>query len=161
MKLGVLSDTHNNIKNVRDIVKLFNERKVSRIVHTGDITQSKTLDALSYLDAPLFGVYGNNDVERDALMETASMHNFYFQDPPLELELNDQKIIIVHDPRDLEGALTTQHSLALHGHTHMLRIERTNSQLIFNPGECAGHMRGLNAIGIVDLDNLDVELLKF
>ena len=67
----------------------------------------------------------------------------------------------MHDPRDLEGVLTNQYSLALHGHTHMLRIERTEDQLIFNPGECAGHMKGLNAIGIVDLNNLDVELLKF
>tara|TARA_B100000530_G_C15522650_1_gene315253 strand:- start:15 stop:500 length:486 start_codon:yes stop_codon:yes gene_type:complete len=161
VKLGVLSDTHNNINNVRDIVNLFNKKKVDRIVHTGDITQSKTLAALSFLDAPLVGVYGNNDVERDALMETARMYNFCFQDPPFELELHDQKIIIVHDPRDLEGVLTNQYSLALHGHTHMLRIERTEDQLIFNPGECAGHMKGLNAIGIVDLNNLDVELLKF
>jgi hypothetical protein len=33
--------------------------------------------------------------------------------------------------------------------------------LIFNPGECAGHMIGFNAIGVLDLATLETELLKF
>jgi hypothetical protein len=32
---------------------------------------------------------------------------------------------------------------------------------IFNPGECAGHMTGYNAIGVVDLISLQTELLRF
>ena len=43
MKIGVVSDTHNNLKNVGRIVELFNEAEVERVIHTGDITQAKTL----------------------------------------------------------------------------------------------------------------------
>ena len=41
------------------------------------------------------------------------------------------------------------------------RIDREAHRLVFNPGECAGHLAGHNAVGVVDLANLEVELLKF
>jgi hypothetical protein len=40
-------------------------------------------------------------------------------------------------------------------------VERSGGRLRFNPGECAGHMPGHNAVGILDLETLGVELLRF
>ena len=40
MIIGVISDTHNNLRNVKKIIELFNEKKVELVIHTGDITQS-------------------------------------------------------------------------------------------------------------------------
>ena len=37
MKIGVVSDTHNNLRNVGRIVELFNDYGVERVIHTGDI----------------------------------------------------------------------------------------------------------------------------
>ena len=69
---------------------------------------------------------------------------------------------MVHDPLEFEGHLAEQHDLALHGHTHMYRLETWGrSTTMFNPGECAGHMQGYNAIGVVDLTDLRTELLRF
>ena len=161
MKIGVVSDTHNNLANVRDIVALFNQAGVERVVHTGDITQAKTLDALAGLEAPLYGVYGNNDVERDALQAAARRHGFVFQDPPLTLVWAERRIVVVHDPRDLPERPDQEAALALHGHTHMRRCERLGDALVFNPGECAGHLRGHNAVGVVDLRRLETRLLMF
>ena len=78
MRIGVVSDTHNNLKNVRKIVALFNAHGVDRVIHTGDISQAKTLDVLADLDAPLFGVFGNNDQEREALEAAIVQHGFCF-----------------------------------------------------------------------------------
>ena len=160
MRIGVVSDTHNNLANVYAIVELFNAAGVDRVVHTGDITQAKTLDALAALDAPLYGVYGNNDVERQALEASARQHGFVFQDPPLELNWAGRRIVVTHDPRDLPQA-PAGGVLALHGHTHMRRCERLGDALVFNPGECAGHMKGWNAVGVVDLRDLAAEVLRF
>ena len=161
MRIGVVSDTHNNLKNCRRIVRLFNEAGVDAVVHTGDITQAKTLAVFAALDAPLYGVYGNNDLEREALDSTARELGFRFRDPPLEVVWSDRRIIVVHDPRDLTGTLGPEHDLALHGHTHILCMEQNGGQLVFNPGECAGHMTGLNAVGVVDLETLEPRLLHF
>ena len=161
MRIGIVSDTHNNLKNVHRIVELFNTTGVERVIHTGDITQAKTLGVFAHLDAPLFGVYGNNDQERASLEAAVAAHGFQFVDPPLELTWAQQRILVVHDPLDLDGPMHDGHNLVLHGHTHLKRIEESRGQLIFNPGECAGHMEGLNAIGVVDLATLTPTLLSF
>lgn len=161
MRIGIVSDTHNNIRNVHRIVELFNAAAVERVIHTGDITQAKTLDVFAHLDAPLYGVFGNNDQERDSLQGAIDGHGFAFREPPYELVWHRRRIIVVHDPLELEGVLGPQHELVLHGHTHLHRYETHNGQVLFNPGECAGHMKGLNAVGVVDLNDLSVELLRF
>ena len=161
MRIGVVSDTHNNLRNVARIVALFNDAGVERVIHTGDITQAKTLHAFANLQAPLHGVFGNNDQERASLEQAANSHGFAFADPPLELAWCGRRILVVHDPLEFDGVLNASHELALHGHTHLYRLERKTRQTIFNPGECAGHMRGLNAVGVVDLADLETRLLKF
>ena len=161
MRIGVVSDTHNNLANVGTIIELFNDARVDQVVHTGDITQAKTLDLFAGLIAPLYGVFGNNDCERESLGSAIRRHGFNFQEPPFECVWHDCRIVVVHDPRDLETISTTRHDLALHGHTHLYRNEHNGQRLEFNPGECAGHLRGYNAVGIVDLEDLSTELLRF
>jgi len=160
-RIGVVSDTHNNPANTARIVELFNTAAVDRVVHTGDISQAKTLEVLAQLDAPLVGVYGNNDVgERESLDAAARRLEFGFVDAPLFLDWAGRRIVVVHDPLTLDG-LTHGCDVALHGHDHRLTRETRDGVLIFNPGECAGHMRGHNAVGILDLRTLETTLLRF
>lgn len=161
MNIGVVCDTHNNVNNVRQIVQLFNEAKVDRVVHTGDITKATTLELFAALDCPLYGVFGNNDLERESLEACVQRHGFVIQDPPLQLSWHGREILVTHDPSELGKPGSEIHELTLHGHTHLKRIEQTESGLIFNPGECAGHMSGLNAIGVVNLDSMEASLLNF
>jgi predicted phosphodiesterase len=77
------------------------------------------------------------------------------------LTLAGRRIVVVHDPRDLAAAREEEHDVALHGHDHRLVVARSAGRLRFNPGECAGHMAGHNAVGVVDLATLEIELLKF
>ena len=162
MRIGVVSDTHNHLPNVARIVELLNRAGVERVVHTGDITQAKTLAVLARLDAPLHGVFGNNDAgERAALEAAAARFSMTLGDPPLELVWAEQRIIVVHDPRDLAMSLRDEHAVALYGHTHRRTIDRSEGRLLFNPGECAGHLPGHNAVGVLDLATLEVEILSF
>lgn len=162
MRLGVVSDTHNNHKSVETIIGLFNQENVDRVIHTGDITRANTLALFAKLECPLYGVFGNNDLgEKPALQEVIDRYKFQIVDPPLELYWAERRIIVVHDPLEFNGHLCDDYHLALHGHTHMQRIEYNRGQLTFNPGECAGHMEGLNAIGVVDLETLRPEILNF
>lgn len=161
MRVGVVSDTHDNLPNVRRIVEIFAAARVERIVHTGDITRARTLELFAELTAPLFGVFGNNDVERPALETAASASGFTLADPPLRLHWAGREIVVVHDPRDLAPAELGFGRVALHGHTHRPALERPDGGLVFNPGECAGMLRGHNVVGVVDLVTLSVELERF
>jgi putative phosphoesterase len=161
MRIGVFGDTHNNLRNVARIVELFNAAGVDRVIHTGDITQAKVLDELVKLNCPVQGVYGNNDLERESLERGAADHGMTFVDPPFEFSWNEHRVVVVHDPRDLDTVLRAEHTLALYGHTHRLHESRRGGALVFNPGECAGMMPGRNAVGVVDLPHLRCELLRF
>ncbi|MGI9323014.1 MAG: metallophosphoesterase [Pseudomonadales bacterium] len=161
MKLGIVSDTHNNLNNCRKIVELFNAARVDIVVHTGDITQAKTIEVLAYLDMPMTGVFGNNDQERDSLQAAIDKCGFEFMEPPLPLSYIGKKIVVVHDPLELATVNESEFDVILHGHTHRQLIERREGRLTFNPGECAGHMPGHNAIGILDLTSLATEILNF
>ena len=161
MRIYVVSDTHNNLKTCRPIVEIFNESSVACVIHTGYITQAKTLDVFADLTMPLMGVFGNNDQEREALESAIEQYGFEFREPPWVLTLAGRSICLVHDP--LEFPSSEQHcfDLRLHGHTHRFCEDRVAGQLTFNPGECAGMMLGLNAVGIVDLSALTAEVRKF
>ena len=161
MRIGVVSATHDRHANVARIVEIVRSARVERIVHTGDITRADTLALFGEVGAPLHGVFGNNDVVRGPLEETARRHGFVLAEPPLRLAWAGREIVVVHDPRDLAHGDGHAGRLALHGHTHRPTLERNGGGLVFNPGECAGMMRGHNVVGIVDLGSLEVELPRF
>ena len=163
MILGVVSDTHNHPYNVEKIIDLFNERKVDKVIHTGDITQAKTLSKFSRLNCPLYGVYGNNDLQEEGLKEISEKNGFKFQDPPFLVKLGGRKIVILHEPENIEEIISQEHSidLIIHGHTHRYRYEEVKGIKIFNPGESAGMLKGKNSIGLVDLSNLNTKRILF
>lgn len=162
MRIGVVGDTHNRMPNVERIVSIFREARVERVIHTGDITQPKVLEEFATLDVPLLGVYGNNDHgERERLEREAHRFGMDLTDPPRVFDWADRRILVVHDPLEVPDVLPDGLDLLLHGHTHRHRHERQGATLIFNPGECAGHREGANAVGLIDLVSLEAERLKF
>ena len=163
MKIGVVSDTHNNLKNIEIIINLFNEIKVPIVIHTGDITNANTLEQFSKLNSKLIGVYGNNDRNELGLEEVAQKNKFQFQDPPKKISLLDKEIVIFHEPDKIDQFLSQNKliDVVLYGHTHRYENNTKNGVLFFNPGESAGMQIGSNAIGILDLKNMEAKRIFF
>ena len=161
MRIGIVSDTHNHLRNVARIVELFASAGIERVVHTGDITQAKTLEPFATLALPFHGPYGNNYLERPNLESSARRLGLRLTDPPLRLEWAERRIVVVHDPKDLTREHLEAADVALHGHDHRRTIETRHGALVMNPGECAGHVPGLNAVGVLDLVSLESEILEF
>ncbi len=162
MRIGVVSDTHNNLQNVKRIVEVFNDAAVDRIIHTGDITQPKTVNALADVNAPLYGVFGNNDQgELPGLQVTMELHGFHFIQPPMQLNWAGRQILVIHDPLELNGYSPGNFDVIIHGHTHLETVRHEESCLIFNPGESAGTIKGGNAVGILDLLAMKPEVVRF
>ena len=163
MKIGVVSDTHNNLKNIETIINLFNDERVPVVIHTGDISNANTLERFSNLNSKLIGVYGNNDRNESGLKEVAKKNNFQFQEPPRRLSLLDREIVIFHEPDKIDQFLSENKliDVVLYGHTHRYENNIKNGVLFFNPGESAGMQKGSNAIGILDLKNMEAKRIFF
>lgn len=163
MLIGIVSDTHNNIKNIRRIISIFNDAGVGSVVHTGDITNSDSLEIFSELNCDFYGVFGNNDRNELGLVEVAIKHGFDIRNPPFKLNLENRMIAIFHEPDLIDDYLSQDSNLdiVLHGHTHRYREEQINNTLLFNPGESAGIVPGKNSIGIINLKNLTIDRIFF
>ena len=163
MLIGVVSDTHNNIKNIKKIIDLFNEAQVELVIHTGDISKAETLKIFSALDCPLMGVFGNNDRLEEGLQEVCKENNFTFQEPPLSLILDNKKIAVFHEPELIDDYIKDHQNIdvILHGHTHRYKEEIIENTIYFNPGESAGSLEGKSAIGLINTDDLKIKRLFF
>ena len=162
MIIGVTGDTHNNLKNIKEICAIFNNNGADLVVHTGDISLPKSLLAFNELHCPLIGVLGNNDIgERDGLEKTSKKFECKLYDEPHSLSICNKKILLMHHPDLINHEMIEENDLILHGHTHLYRLEKKMNCIIFNPGECAGMMKGKNQVGIIDLKNLQPRVLNF
>jgi len=163
MLVGVVSDTHNNIKNIENIINIFNKEEVDLVIHTGDISKAKTLRLFSNLNCPMTGVFGNNDRIEEGLKQVCDECNFNFQEPPLSLSLKNKKVAVFHEPEQIDSYIkkNIDVKLIIHGHTHRYREETLNDIIFFNPGESAGYLEGKNAIGIINLNNLKIKRVFF
>ena len=77
--------------------------------------------------------------------------------------IKDKKIVVFHEP-DLIKDYIKEHKdidLILHGHTHRYKEEKIDKTVYFNPGESAGSMEGKSALGVVNLNNLEIRRIFF
>lgn len=162
MLIGITGDTHNNLKNISKICEIFNNENPSFVIHTGDITLPKTLNAFSILNMPLIGVFGNNDLEeKNDLLTESKKHNFEFYNEPFFFTKERINIAILHHPEIIDEKMTKEMDFIFHGHTHRYRSEIIDRALVFNPGECAGLMKGKNNVGFVETKNKESKIISF
>jgi uncharacterized protein len=69
MKIGIISDTHDDIENVRRAIDIFNKEQVQYVIHAGDYVSPGIVMEFKNLNARLIGVLGNNDGERGKLLK--------------------------------------------------------------------------------------------
>ena len=162
MIIGVTVDTHNNLKNIENICSLFNENRADLVVHTGDISLPKSLLAFQDLNCPLIAVLGNNDIQEKNRLELAAKDfNCNIFEEPHTLNISDKVISVLHHPDLIDADMIARIDIILHGHTHRFRLESKDGCVIFNPGECAGFMKGKNQIGIFNLKKIQPKIINF
>jgi uncharacterized protein len=154
-KIGLISDTHDNLNMVKAAVKKFNEFDLALVIHCGDYIAPFALENFRGLKAKLLGVFGNCDGEREGLIKKAEELNFSLHVPPYKLELEGKRILISHNPITPPSCI----DILIHGHSHKPLV-KPGKPLIINPGEASGWLFGKATIGILDLANLKVEIIE-
>ncbi len=69
MRVGLISDTHDNVTKIKAVIKRFNELNVDLVLHAGDYISPFTAKPYAELKAKMIGVYGNNCAEHEKLKE--------------------------------------------------------------------------------------------
>jgi len=131
MKVLVISDTHGNIDQVRDLLDMLKNSEVKVVLHCGDYISDARLIQKFYPDLEVHGVYGNCDVGFGGEYSTV-------------VTLEGVAIYMTHGHRygvkwgeyDELAIDASAHdaAVAVCGHSHQAYLEQMDDVLVMNPG---------------------------
>jgi putative phosphoesterase len=164
MKLGIIADTHDDLDAIEKAVEIFNHENVEIVVHAGDFVAPFTEKPFRMLNAPLVGIFGNNDGDKLLLKEKyheKGVGEIY--EDPYEFELAAKKLIVTHRPKIVEAlALSGVYDVVIYGHTHKAVIEKKGAKaLMINSGECCGRLTRRRTVAILDLETDEAQIVEF
>ncbi len=156
MLIGIMSDSHDNLKAIASAVQYFNRREVLTVLHAGDLVAPFTYRELKKLQMPLQITFGNNDGERLGLK---NIFGEKIHVPPYKLKIDAKKVLLLHEPDNMAAIADSGHfDLIVYGHTHEIDVG-TGKTLIINPGECGGWVTGKSTIAVWNTATNEVEII--
>jgi putative phosphoesterase len=162
MRIGLLSDTHDRVPAVRELLDQMIAGGVSIVMHAGDYCSPFTLQPFHDLSIPLLGVFGRNDGDHDALQAAAKSGYGATElyESPHSFDLGGKSALLIHDLADVHQRSIDGHEVVVHGFTHIPEMISRGDSLLVNPGEGCGWLHGAPTGAILDLDTKAVEFLK-
>lgn len=154
MKIGILSDTHNNLKNLQAALAVFQNEGIETLVHCGDLIDVSLASALRGFR--VIYVLGNGDVAsgelRAALLE---------QDPENYVGLvysgriGGVRVAATHGhlPGRVEELVHSgEYDYVFKGHSHRHQDEKFGFTRLINPGALGGLHVEDRQVCVLDLD---------
>jgi hypothetical protein len=157
--IGILSDTHDNLTQVRAAVRLFNDAGCDLIIHAGDFVAPFTVDELRNLRAPVRGVFGNCDGEKAGLTR-AFQGVGEVREAPFAFLLGGIRFCVSHLDAPVERLVKAKTcDVVVFGHTHKPLVEVRDGVLLINPGEAGGWLRGKSTVALLDPAALSAQII--
>lgn len=161
MRVGILSDTHDRVPAIAELVQRLVAGGASLLMHAGDYCSPFALAPVNDANVPLLGVFGRNDGDHEGLAAVAAQGvGTELYESPHSFEVAGKQILIVHDLVDVSHRSVEQHQFVFHGSTHQAEMKTRGDTLLLNPGEACGWLYGSCTAALLDLDTREVEIIK-
>ncbi len=162
MKIGVLSDTHDNLSNLIFVLDSCRQQGIDTLIHCGDLTG---LDMVSHLKGfRVIFTMGNMDTVTGTIKNRLEkMRDNNFAGPVFRGSLDGVPVAAVHS--HVDGAVMAlvrekHYKWIFHGHSHQRRDEVLQGVRIVNPGALGGLRKESYSFCMVDLETDEVEFIK-
>lgn len=158
MRLGVLSDTHDEVRRTEVAVRRLIDAGAEALIHCGDITNPDVVYACA--DLPASFVYGNCDHDQASLKLAIDAVGGTALGRGGELTLGGRTLAVTHGDsaawyRKLLGA---RPDYLFHGHTHRYEDRMEGQTRIVNPG--ALQRARTYTVALIDLGTGNLEVLE-
>ncbi|MFQ3275542.1 MAG: putative phosphoesterase [Candidatus Nanohaloarchaea archaeon] len=133
MKIGIVSDTHDNVELAEKAVMFFEDQDIDKVVHCGDMIAPFTAEIFNG-DFDFYAVRGNNDGEWDLKGAVEEFGSFY--NNIAGLEFDGKRIAVYHGTEEeiVEGLVSKDYDYVFRGHTHQRKTEKHDDAVEINPG---------------------------
>ena len=153
MKIGIVSDSHDNVPAIEAAVAAFAERGVEALIHAGDFVAPFAVKRFLKLGVPVVAVFGNCDGEHKVISELL---------PDVVAgarreALGGRSFLIVHALEWLAPAERGGADVIVCGHTHEAGVSG-DRPLVINPGECGGWVTGRRSAAVLDTESMQANL---
>ncbi|MBT8171476.1 metallophosphoesterase [Candidatus Bathyarchaeota archaeon] len=163
MIIGIFSDTHDRLGMIDEAVNQLNSMNVDLVLHAGDYVSPFVTNSLKELNAPLIGVFGNNDGDKSLIKKKFAEFGADIRGRFGFVLVDGLRIALLHgDETELMRSLLEleSHDVLVSGHTHMAKTYRKGMTLVINPGEASGILTGKSTIAILDTKTLEVKIIN-
>ena len=158
MKLGLISDTHDQLQRTKVAVEMLVSAGAERLIHCGDFVSHEVLTACCVL--PVSFVFGNNDwgVEPE-LRAAASDGGAECLEYGAEITIANRRIGITHGHLQTESRplMAASPDYLITGHSHIAMNRQLESTRWINPG--ALYRASEYTVAVLDLTEDQVDFL--
>lgn len=142
MKIAIMSDIHDNLKNLEKVLAFCKKNEIEKIICCGDLAKLETLDFLNdNFSGEILYTFGNmdNDHMRDYEFNNNQYKNTKTFKDFGESEIDNKSIAFVHFPEMAKNLCASgKYNFVFYGHTHKPWEENISSCKLLNPGNVAG-----------------------
>jgi putative phosphoesterase len=163
MKLGIVSDSHDNLLNVKKAVIQAEKKGAEKIIHCGDLVSPFVLDEFDSFSGEFHFIIGNNPGDIQFIMEKCNEQKgkFFFHGQFGKLKIGKKNIAFVHEPYFAYPIFKSgDFDMLFYGHTHLWDHQVINDKILLNPGELLGK-KGAPSWALVDTENLKIDRMFF
>ena len=155
MKIGIISDIHDNIWKLEAALRVL--RDADALICCGDLCSPFIIPRLGEaFERDIHIVFGNNDGDLFRISQQAANYpNIHLHGEFASLEIGGKRFAMTHfDNIARELVAGQEFDVVCFGHNHRLEIREVGSTLLINPGEVMG---GLSPDQISSLVVYDTE----
>ena len=161
MKIGIISDTHDDLHNLEAALEVLRAEQVTQIFHCGDVCGPEMVRALAGFQVWI----AEGNMDRHVGLAQAAEETFghtalaWLHKPTL----NGYPVAMVHgDNEEVLSNLVTsgQYAYVFHGHTHRRADRKIGRTRVVNPGALGGKRRQSRSFCLLDLSTGDIEFVE-
>jgi len=149
MKLGIISDVHDNLRATTKALEFFKKNGIEMLVHMGDWVSPFTMRAFTKIEVPIKSVLGNGDPDIQKFqyqlqnLEDLKTLKLDIHERFHDFMFDNKRIAVFHGNDDDLNKFIIESQLFdvfCVGHSHIPKIEKNGKTLIVNSGSMVGWM---------------------
>jgi hypothetical protein len=161
MKIAIISDTHDNLENLKKFFNFSKKENANILIHCGDVCTRETLREIEKNFDRVYLSFGNADI-LESLLSLGDSEKIKFFENVGKTEIDNLKIGFCHFPTLAQEFFEKDNfDFFFFGHTHRPQWEEKEGKILANPGTLAGlYFKATFAILDTKTKNLELKILE-
>ena len=155
MKVGIVSDSHDDVPAMSKAVDIMKEKGCRFLIHAGDLCSPFIARIIRDSGLENAAVFGNNDGDRPVLSRIADI-----APPPRHIVVDGRSIVIFHEPSINDFIDSSRVDVLVYGHTHMQEIMQRQGMIVVNPGALSGVLVDRKTCAVYDTRTREVTSIE-